>query len=157
MFCYSFCHASIAAARENPVKTTCSETLLLAECIPHQITKHKDLKTLQQKALTYPHGCIAVSLWQLSPTQSPWHFLVHLSHARVHHCGTANARNRKKTSDICDITGWGTAREHHHAKRISQRKDRIVRVAKGPLSSWGSMLLSESTLPPRASRSLSNY
>lgn len=61
------------------------------------------------------------------PTEFPWHFLVHLSRPREHHCGTANAMNRKKTSDICDITRWDPAREPQHAKRISQRKDRIIK------------------------------
>lgn len=62
-----------------------------------------------------------------SPTKFPWHFLVHLSRPKEHHCGTANAMNRKKTSDICDITRWDPAREPQHAKRILQRKGRIIK------------------------------
>lgn len=121
--------------RKKSVKTTQSKTHLFAEYVPHQITKHKDLNTLNQKVLTYSQYYVTVSLSYRFPYQISLTFpgspkpsqRAPLRHSKCH----------ESQEDIWYLwyhmlgsCQWTTTCQ----KDFTEERQNYKRLAKGPLS-----------------------
>lgn len=89
--------------QEKSISKDHPKTHLFAEGVPRQTTKHRDLRTVWAKALTYSRHNVTLYL-TASPTEFPWRS------PAPHRHGAANATDGKGTSDTWYHTP-GAARE----------------------------------------------
>lgn len=158
MFCHSFWYASVSKLLGKKICKDHSKTHLFADYVPHQITEHKDLNTLKQKALTYSQYYMTVSLSYRFPYRISMTFPG--SPKPSQSAPLRHSKCYKSQEDIWylwyHMLGY-CQRTTTCQKDFTEERQNYKRLAEGPLSNWGLILLFEKTLPPRGSRSLSNY